>query len=172
MDVDLEELAAIVELLEKADFTDFRYDKGDLHIAVRRGGVLPPTEGLAAPSAPDAAATAPTAQSMARPQPSVAAAAELVATQPLERASAQQEGDVVVTAPMLGVFYRAAKPGEPPFVQVGDKVAEDSSVCIVEVMKLMNSVPAGAAGEVVEVRATDGDLVEFGQPLFVIRPAA
>lgn len=166
MDVDLEELAAIVELLEKADFSDFRYDKGDLHIAVRRGGLLPEADDrpVAAPVAP-----APRAPG---PAPTAVAPVAAAASPDPQARSQVRDGDVVVTSPMLGAFYRSPKPGEPPFVQVGDRVEADTLVCIVEVMKLMNSVPAGVVGEIVAVHAADGDLVEYEQPLFVIRPAA
>jgi acetyl-CoA carboxylase biotin carboxyl carrier protein len=73
---------------------------------------------------------------------------------------------------MLGTFYGAPKPGEEPFVRVGDIVEPDSVVCIIEVMKLMNSVRAGMAGEVVAVLASDGSLVEYDQALIAIRPLA
>ncbi|MFH5822936.1 acetyl-CoA carboxylase biotin carboxyl carrier protein [Georgenia sp. AZ-5] len=81
-------------------------------------------------------------------------------------------GHVLVRAPMLGTFYRSPKPGEPPFAEPGDTVEADSVLCIIEVMKLMNSVVAGVAGEVVASYARDGELVEFDQPLFVIREAS
>ena len=81
-------------------------------------------------------------------------------------------GHTLVTAPMLGTFYGAPKPGEPAFVKVGDTVAADSVLCIVEVMKLMNSVAAGADGEIAAVFVRDGELVEFEQPLFAIRAAS
>jgi acetyl-CoA carboxylase biotin carboxyl carrier protein len=77
-----------------------------------------------------------------------------------------------VLAPVLGTFYRAPKPGAAPFVEIGARVAPDTVVCIVEVMKLMTSVTAGVAGEVVELLATDGSLVEYGQPLLRIRADA
>jgi acetyl-CoA carboxylase biotin carboxyl carrier protein len=73
---------------------------------------------------------------------------------------------------MLGTFYSSPKPGSPAFVAVGDTVEPDAVVCIVEVMKLMNSVQAGVSGTVTEVYAKDGDLVEFGQPLFAVRESA
>jgi acetyl-CoA carboxylase biotin carboxyl carrier protein len=78
---------------------------------------------------------------------------------------------VAIEAPMLGTFYRAPGPGEEPFVDVGAEVEPESTVCIIEVMKMMNSVPAGVAGTVVEVAAQNGQLVEYGQPLFYVRPA-
>jgi acetyl-CoA carboxylase biotin carboxyl carrier protein len=77
-----------------------------------------------------------------------------------------------VPSPLLGIFYRAPKPGEPPFVQVGTKVNADTVVGIIEVMKLMNSVRAGVAGEVVEILGENGALVEYGEILLRVRPEA
>src|SRR4051812_40328899 len=157
MDLDLEELAAVIELLDKADFTDFRYEKGDLLIAVRRGG--PPLDD-GRPAAPVQPAGVPVAQ------PTAAPIAAPTASSPVP----PEDGTVLVRSGMLGTFYRSPKPGDPPFVEVGEKVEADSVVCIVEVMKLMNSVTAGVSGEVTAVHAQNGDLVEFDQPLFSVRP--
>jgi acetyl-CoA carboxylase biotin carboxyl carrier protein len=77
-----------------------------------------------------------------------------------------------IRSPVLGVFYAAPKPGARPFVQVGDTVSPDDSVAIVEVMKLMNIIHAGVAGEVVEVCAANGEMVDFDQVLIRVRPAA
>ncbi len=71
---------------------------------------------------------------------------------------------------MLGTFYRAEAPGAKPFVEVGSRVEADSIVCIIEVMKMMNSVPAGVSGTVVEVCPPNAELVEFGQALFRVQP--
>jgi acetyl-CoA carboxylase biotin carboxyl carrier protein len=79
---------------------------------------------------------------------------------------------VEVKAPMVGTFYRAPAPGAPPFVEVGSAVAEDATVCIIEVMKLMNSIRAGCRGRVSAICVEDGALVEFGQTLMVIEPLA
>jgi len=77
-----------------------------------------------------------------------------------------------VPSPMLGVFYRAPKPGEPPFIDVGAKVEEDTVIGIIEVMKLMNSVRAGVKGQVVEVLAENGAPVEYGEILLRVRPGS
>jgi acetyl-CoA carboxylase biotin carboxyl carrier protein len=74
-----------------------------------------------------------------------------------------------IPAPMLGTFYRAPAPGAAPFVDVGARVEEDTVVCLIEVMKMMNAVPAGVAGTVVEVCAANAELVEAGDPLFLVR---
>ena len=76
-----------------------------------------------------------------------------------------------IESPMLGTFYRAESPGEPAFVEVGSTVEADTIVCIIEVMKMMNSVPAGVAGTIVEVCPENGQLVEYGAPLFRVEPS-
>jgi acetyl-CoA carboxylase biotin carboxyl carrier protein len=86
-------------------------------------------------------------------------------------AAGETNGLVAIEAPMLGTFYRAEGPGRPPFVEVGATVEPDTTVCIIEVMKMMNSIPAGVAGTIVEVCEENAQLVEYGQPLFRVRPA-
>jgi len=76
-----------------------------------------------------------------------------------------------IDSPMLGTFYRAERPGAEPFVEVGNQVEPDTIVCIIEVMKMMNSVPAGVAGTTAEVCCDNAALVEYGQPLFRVDPA-
>ena len=76
----------------------------------------------------------------------------------------------IVSAPMLGTFYSAQAPGAAPFVDVGTRVEPDTIVCVIEVMKMMNSVPAGVVGTIVEVCADNAQLVEDGAPLFQVRP--
>ncbi|RKF18344.1 acetyl-CoA carboxylase, biotin carboxyl carrier protein [Altericroceibacterium spongiae] len=81
-----------------------------------------------------------------------------------------EDGLVEVRSPLLGVFYRAPKPGEPPFIEVGDRVEEETVIGIIEVMKLMNSARAGVSGEVVEIVGTNGEMVEHGEVLVLVRP--
>jgi acetyl-CoA carboxylase biotin carboxyl carrier protein len=185
MDVDLEELAAIIEQLDKTEFTDFLYENGTLRLHVRRGGHIPD---VASPGNPSAVAAPPPATAQVpAPPPATAQVPAPVPEQvqvpaqvpvasnghsPALSPDSLPEGHILVTAPMLGTYYGAPKPGEPAFVQVGDSVAADAVLCIVEVMKLMNSVTAGAAGEITAVFVKDGDLVEFEQPLFAIRSAS
>jgi acetyl-CoA carboxylase biotin carboxyl carrier protein len=75
-----------------------------------------------------------------------------------------------IESPMLGTFYRAEGPGQAPFVEVGSRVEADTTVCIIEVMKMMNSVPAGVAGKIAEICPQNAELVEFGAPLFRVKP--
>lgn len=169
MDIDLEELAAMVELLKGAEFSEFRYEKGDLRIVIRRGDVASDDTGPfvsaagARPADPPAKHPPHAGAAHLPPKPEAAGNAALAGV---------EEGARTVDAPLLGTFYRRPKPGEPPFVSIGDMVEADTVVCIVEVMKLMNSVTAGVRGVVAAVHANDGDLVEFGQPLFSITPVS
>jgi acetyl-CoA carboxylase biotin carboxyl carrier protein len=82
------------------------------------------------------------------------------------------DGALTIQSPMLGTFYRAQEPGAKPFVEVGTEVEADTIVCIIEVMKMMNSVPAGVAGTVVEVCAENAEVVEHGEPLFRLKGPA
>ena len=90
--------------------------------------------------------------------------------EPRAETAAQTDGLVDVTAPMVGTFYRAPAPGDAPYVEVGSAVEPDSQVCIIEVMKLMSAVVAGARGTIAEVCRTSGDVVEYGDVLFRIAP--
>jgi acetyl-CoA carboxylase biotin carboxyl carrier protein len=76
----------------------------------------------------------------------------------------------LVKSPMVGTFYRAPEPGAPPFIDIGHEVTADTIVCIIEVMKLMNSIPAGASGVVTQIPVADGEPVEYGQVLMTIEP--
>jgi len=160
MDIDLEELAAMVELLKGAEFSEFRYEKGDTRIVISRGGAS-----VGDDPAPVSVPAKPSAKS---PVQHVAAPRSLP---PTPAPIPVHDGAEVVTAPLLGSFYARPKPGEAPFVKVGDKVEARTILCIVEVMKLMNSVEAGRSGVIVAIHAEDGQLVEFGQPLFSIAPS-
>jgi acetyl-CoA carboxylase biotin carboxyl carrier protein len=84
--------------------------------------------------------------------------------------TANTDGVVTIESPMLGTFYRAEAPGAAPFVDVGTRVDAGSTVCLIEVMKMMSSIAAGVAGTIVEVCADNAQLVEHGQPLFRVRP--
>jgi acetyl-CoA carboxylase biotin carboxyl carrier protein len=85
--------------------------------------------------------------------------------------AATSDGLVTIEAPIVGTFYRAPEPGAPPFVDVGASVEPNTVVCLIEVMKMMNSVPAGVAGTIVEICAENAEPVEYGAPLFQVRPA-
>ena len=86
-----------------------------------------------------------------------------------EISDADEKELIEITAPMVGTFYSATEPGAEPFVKVGSKIDADSVICILEAMKLFTEVEADVTGEIVEILAKDGDLVEYGQPLFSVK---
>jgi biotin carboxyl carrier protein len=87
-----------------------------------------------------------------------------------ERAESSATDVLTISAPLLGMFYRAEAPGAPPFVGVGTRVESHTVVCLIEVMKMMNPVPAGMVGTIVEVCADNAQLVEYGAALFQVQP--
>lgn len=163
MSIDLEELAAVIRLIRDAEFSEFVYSRGETSLQVRRGEIAG-----ASPLVAPVAAVDPAPKAVA-PAASVAAPVA-----PVARAAAPVEAveGTKVLAPLLGTFYSTPKPGEAAFVKVGDRVEPETVLCIVEVMKLMNSVTAGVAGVIAAVHVRDGDLVEHGQPLFTVAEGA
>jgi acetyl-CoA carboxylase biotin carboxyl carrier protein len=163
-----EDVREILRIIDESELDELRIDMPGFRLHVRRGGAPPP----AAPEPPPAPARrdAPAAGSDgAQPAPAAPGAAQPPAP---DAAAASANGATTIEAPMLGTFYRASAPGEPPFVDVGSEVDADTVVCLIEVMKMMNSIKAGVAGTVVEVCADNAQLVEYGEPLFRVAPAA
>lgn len=154
------DLEAILKLVESAEHLgDFHLKYGDLELRVSRaaGGLDGPTEARSPGTAPVSA-------------PAPSARVEDVEPVRPTRADSVAPGHAVVKAPMVGTFYRASSPGAAPFIEIGDRVQPDTVVCIIEVMKLMNTIHAEAAGIVREIRVENSQPVEFGQVLIVIEP--
>lgn len=158
MSLSHDDVERLIKLLDASSFDELQLETDGIKLLLRRGEAVAAASAEAAP-APAVVAVAP---SPSPAQTAVAASA----------AGAGAAGLVEVRAPMLGTYFRAPKPGAAPFAEVGTRVEADTTIGIVEVMKLMNAVPAGVAGEVVEVLACDGELVEYDQPLLRLRPAA
>jgi acetyl-CoA carboxylase biotin carboxyl carrier protein len=155
-----DDVREILRIIDESQLDELRIEMEGFQLHVRRGG------------APAAAAEAPPARPPERPaQPEPAPEAREAEPAPPAPA-ASPNGAATIEAPMLGTFYRASAPGEQPFVDVGSTVGEDTVVCLIEVMKMMNSIKAGMAGTVVEVCADNAQLVEYGEPLFRVDPAA
>ena len=148
MSLTAKDIAEIAKLLDTSHFSSLDLQVGDFRLRIRRDGGGSERED----EPPSLSHKATAARS--EPPPPIG-----------QEAGAPRVGEFDVPAPLLGNFYAAPRPGEPPFVAVGDTVGEDSVIGIIEVMKLMNSVRAGVAGTVVAILAVDGAAVEEGQPL-------
>jgi acetyl-CoA carboxylase biotin carboxyl carrier protein len=146
----LADIDQIMKLFEQSNFSEMKLESGELKLHLKKAGVAPAAERIA--DTPPPAAPAP-------PVPAPAAHA----LPPLG------PGEIDVLSPLLGVYYRAPKPGEPPFVEVGQFVEDETIIGIVEVMKLMNTVRAGAGGVITAIHAPNAEMVEYEQPLIRIR---
>ena len=151
------ELKDLIEFLIEKDITEFELERGDVKVRIRRGGesAAAPAHYVPMPAAP--AAPGHPASASAAPAAAPAAAAE-------------EAGLHSVKSPIVGTYYESPSPGSPPFVKVGDAVEAGQVLCIIEAMKLMNEIESDVAGEIVKRLANNGQPVEYGQALFVIKP--
>jgi acetyl-CoA carboxylase biotin carboxyl carrier protein len=165
-EIEFRDVLELIELIKaSSNFSEIRLRSGDLEIELRRGGAGIGSPRMTLPSATftDASAPpAPTAPVATPPAPTLEPTAEV------SRATRARPGAHVVCAPMVGTVYHAPQPGAAPFVSIGQRVAASDTVCIVEVMKLMNAIQAGQAGVVGEILVSDGQAVEAAQELFVL----
>jgi acetyl-CoA carboxylase biotin carboxyl carrier protein len=155
-----EDVREILRIIDESTLTELQIETEGFSLHVRKGGG--DTDASGRPRAREASRR----DAVGRPR----GGPEASASQPAP-ASEPRDGLTTITAPMLGTFYRAEAPGKPPFVEVGARVEPDTIVCIIEVMKMMNSVTAGTAGTIAEVVPRNAELVEYGQPLFRVEPA-
>src|SRR6185437_12696097 len=143
--------------IDESKFDYFQLEVGELKITVSKGDPIP----IAGATQPAPVSVSPSAA----PAPKAAAAAPAPSVKP----AVIPEGMLSITAPLLGTFYVAPEPGAPPFVKVGQQITEDTTVGLIEVMKVFNSVRATVGGTIVEVVAQNGQFVEFGQALFIVK---
>ena len=161
MSLTAKDVETIMGLLEASHFDRLTLEMEGLKLELARRGAAPRAEPMPLPS--------PVQGPVAIPTPAPGASAP----PPVAPVSIEgREGLVEVRSPLLGIFYRAPKPGEPPFVEVGGMVEEEAVIGIIEVMKLMNTARAGVRGQVVEIVARNGELVEHGELLMLVRPEA
>lgn len=149
----LDAVKRVIAAFERSDWSEIDVRVGDVRLHLSTGAVVPPTSVPPPPARvdvadPEEAATADAAPPHAPPA----------------------DGVHVVTAPSPGIFWRSPEPGAPPFADIGDVIESSATVCIVEVMKLMNHVKAGIDGVVVAVYGENGVAVQKGDPLFGVAP--
>jgi acetyl-CoA carboxylase biotin carboxyl carrier protein len=161
----MDELRELTELFTAHGLTDFEFENADIRIRLSRNPAAVPAPG------PTPQAALHSAASQGAPQPVAQGAAESAATKPAPPAApeAPEEELHIVTSPIVGTFYRAPSPNDDPFVKVGSQVENDSVVCIIEAMKLMNEIQAETAGTVAKIYVENGQPVEYGQPLFGVK---
>lgn len=153
--VDLKDIRAIIDLMKKNSVTEFELEKQDFKIRLKRGAN---GSGAAAEDSQGISYAAPPVLAV----PAVASAASLPAPAPTN--------ELEIKSPMIGTFYRAPSPESASYVEVGAEVHPETVVCIIEAMKVMNEIKAEARGVITQVMVENAKPVEFGQPLFKIRP--
>jgi acetyl-CoA carboxylase biotin carboxyl carrier protein len=158
------ELKELIEFLIEKDIAEFELERGDVKVRIKRGvehvaPAVPAAPHFAVHMAPTPAPEVSSAPSVPVPSAGSAAAAPVA-----------EAGLHTVRSPIVGTFYECPSPGSPPFVKPGDTVEVGQVLCIVEAMKLMNEIEADVAGEIVKKLVANGQPIEYGQELFVIRP--
>jgi acetyl-CoA carboxylase biotin carboxyl carrier protein len=153
--LDVKSIHQLVRLMKRYDMTAIDLVDGDTRIRLRRRG-------------PEAVVATPATAAL---YPPTAPAASPQATTPPPTAPAATSTDNVIESPMVGTYYASPSPDSPPFVTVGSSIRPETTVCVIEAMKVFTDIPAGVSGTVTEILVKNGQPVEFGQPLFRVRPS-
>jgi acetyl-CoA carboxylase biotin carboxyl carrier protein len=168
MELTEDDVLEILKLFEQSKFDFLQLEQGERKITVSKGGYVPTSAGGTR------AATSSSSSGASSSAAAVASAAQPAAPAPQPEAkpapSSVPAGLVAVTAPMVGKFYSAPAPSDPPYVEVGSKVVAGATVGLIEVMKVFASVKTETTGVIERILVSSGEFVEFGQPLFLLRP--
>ena len=157
--MDIRKVKKLIEMLEESAIDEIEVHEDKDSVRVSRNQHAPAPAAAAAPAKEIQAAAQPGSVSVAEPAPGP------------EPAESEEPEDNIVRSPMVGIFYEAQAPGKPSFVELGQTVAKGDVLCIIEAMKIMNQVESEKAGIISRIMATNGEPVEYGQPLFIIRDA-
>ena len=173
--MNLKELKELIELISEKGFAEFEMERQGFRLRIclspqptAQPAAAPPVSVPAPPSVPFDLSAAGGEKPVEPAQPSAPPQPEARASAPPEAASNDAQLHTI-KSPIVGTFYRAASPTSEPFVKIGDHVEQDSVVCIIEAMKLMNEIQAEVTGEIVKILAENGQPVEYGQPLFAVK---
>ncbi len=153
--MEIKDIKRIVEMMKSNDLTEFAMKDNDFELSMKRGSNEPPQVVYA---------SAPAAAPMAAPAAAPAAASAPAA------ADSEEDGLIEIPSPIVGTFYRKPSPDSDNFVSVGSEVSEDTVVCIVEAMKVMNEIKADVKGVIKKILVDDASPVQYGQPLFLVEP--
>ena len=149
--MDLKDIKAIIDLMKKNSIAEFELEKQDFKIRLKRGNLAAASSYEDGPAVPQYATAVPVAALPAAP-------------------AAAASADAEIRSPMIGTLYRSPSPEAAPYVDIGSEVGPDTVVCIIEAMKVMNEIKAEVKGVVTQLLVENGKPVEFGQPLFKVRP--
>lgn len=163
MEFNLDQLRELIAILNQTDISELTLESGDLRLNIRKSETK---SAIVESAAPVATTSQPMSATVATVPP--AAVSTPSVSSPLEASPARKLIDI--TSPMVGTFYSAPAPDEPPFVEVGDRVSKGQTVCIIEAMKLMNEIETEASGRIVEILVENAQPIEYGQLLMRVEP--
>ncbi|MCA1058168.1 acetyl-CoA carboxylase biotin carboxyl carrier protein [Rossellomorea aquimaris] len=163
----IQEIREIIKLVDQSSVEEFTYEHDGSKINLKKNNGVTVS---AQPQVVQAVEEVKPAAQAVQQAPVQEAAAPQQQVKEAPQANVEDANLHKITSPMVGTFYQSSSPESGPYVKVGDKVDESSVVCIVEAMKLFNEIEAEAKGEIVEILVKDGQLVEYGQPLFLVKP--
>jgi acetyl-CoA carboxylase biotin carboxyl carrier protein len=168
----IQEIRELIRLIDQSSIEEFVYENEGTKVHMKKPGINIPVETVVKQTVVEPAAPAPKQEPAVQQAPAQPAAqtVEVKQEEKPKQEAVNTENLHKITSPMVGTFYAAPSPDAPPYVKVGDKVKTDTVVCIVEAMKLFNEIEAEVNGEIVEVLVKNGQLVEYGQPLFLVKP--
>ncbi|MDF2082725.1 acetyl-CoA carboxylase biotin carboxyl carrier protein [Bacillus pseudomycoides] len=158
----IQEVRELIKLIDSSNIDEFEYKKDGTTIKMKKRG----NEVVSLQTTP---VVKQALQTQAVEMETAVAAAQVEAPKQEEKKAVQDENLHTITSPMVGTFYASSSPDTPAYVSVGDRVSEGTVVCIVEAMKLFNEIEAEVNGEIVEILVNNGQLVEYGQPLFLVK---
>ena len=159
----IDEIKTIVKLMSDNDLTEFKIESEEMTLCLRRAA-----RQQSAPAPVFVPAAVPAAAAPAVPVPAAVPVPEPVKAAPADAGRSSLDPAKVIESPTVGTFYRSSAPGAEPFVKVGSHVEADTTVAVVEAMKVMNEIKAEKSGVIKEILLENGQPVEFGQPLFVL----
>ncbi|MBA2869945.1 acetyl-CoA carboxylase biotin carboxyl carrier protein [Anoxybacillus calidus] len=168
----IQEIRELIRLIDQSSIEEFVYENEGTKVHMKKPGSNIPLETVVKQTVVEPTAPAPKQEPVVQPTPAQPAvqAVEVKQEEKPKQEAVNTENLHKITSPMVGTFYASPSPDAPPYVKVGDKVKTDTVVCIVEAMKLFNEIEAEVNGEIVEVLVKNGELVEYGQPLFLVKP--
>ncbi|TWT26129.1 acetyl-CoA carboxylase biotin carboxyl carrier protein [Planomicrobium sp. CPCC 101110] len=162
----IQEIREIIKLVDSSSIDEFTYESEGTKVKLKKNGAIVNGASAVQPAAPAAPATPAPVSAVPASTPK---AEELVSEEVPELPENNDKNLHPILSPMVGTFYQSPSPEEPAYVQPGTKVRADQVVCIVEAMKLFNEIEAEVDGEIAEILVKDGQLVEYGQPLFLVK---
>ena len=151
--MDLRKLKTLIDLVSESNISELEITETEGKVRIVKGGGAAPVQYV---------------QTLAAPQAATAPAATGVAAAPAAEAAPAAPAGHAVKSPMVGTFYRSSSPGAAAFVEVGSKVNEGDTICIIEAMKILNEIEADKSGTITQILGENGQAVEYGQPLFII----